>query len=66
MFNYNNIQVETNEKGEKVVTMGKEIYTEIIVKVMEAADYEKEQGLNATAEFTRDLWKALCEKEGER
>lgn len=66
MFNYNNIKVNTNENGEKVITMPKEIFTELIVKVMQSEDYEKEHNYNATAECTKQLWMALCDKDGEQ
>lgn len=66
MFNYNNIKVNTNENGEKVITMPKEIFTELIVKVMQSEDYEKEHKYNATAECTKQLWMALCDKDGEQ
>ena len=59
-----NIQVSTTPAGDKVVTMNEAILTSICNRIFDAAMKEREEGLEATAEDTLELWKTLIEKRG--
>lgn len=65
LYNYKeNIQVVTTPTGDKVVTMNEAILTSICNRIFDAAMKEREEGLEATAEDTLELWKTLIEKRG--
>ena len=66
IYNYRkNITITTTPKGDKVITMNKEILTFLINCVSDASDYQRSKGYRATADDTEEMWKALMEKEGE-
>ena len=66
IYNYKkNITITTTPNGDKVITMNEAILTSLINIVGDAADYRKLKGLDATAEDTHELWRALMDKEGE-
>lgn len=65
IYDYNkNIQVSTTPAGDKVVTMNEAILTSICNRIFDAAMKKREEGLEATAEDTLELWKTLIEKRG--
>ena len=59
-----NINITTTPNGDKVITMNRQILVSIINHISDASDYQKSKGLDATAEDTKELWRALLEKEG--
>lgn len=60
----NNINIiKTTHGGDVVITMNREILTAIINMIHDAGQYQAEQGYDATARDTFELWQALCEKE---
>ena len=66
IYNYEkNINITTTPNGDKVITMNRQILTSLINIVSDAADYRKLKGLDATSEDTKELWRALIDKEGE-
>lgn len=65
-YNYNeNIKITKNSNGEIVMKMNKQILTVITNHLYDAAQYQKEQGYEATAKDTMELWEAIIEKEGD-
>ena len=60
MYNYkSNITVTTTVNGDKVITMNKEIFTELLNDLFEAHDSYEKRHLNSLAETTITLWQAL-------
>ena len=60
MYNYkSNITVTTTVNGDKVITMNKEIFTELLNDLFEAYDSYGQRHLNSLAETTITLWQAL-------
>lgn len=65
IYNYKkNITITTTPNGDKVITMNRQILVTLINSVSDASDLQKSKGLDATAEDTKELWRALIEKEG--
>lgn len=50
-----NINIVTTPNGDKVITMNKEILSEIIVYLYEAKEHQEEDGRNATAQTTQEI-----------
>lgn len=66
IYNYKkNITITTTPNGDKVITMNRQILVTLINSVSDASDLQKSKGLDATAEDTHELWRALIDKEGE-
>ena len=66
IYNYNkNININKTPNGDVVITMNKQILTSIINHIHDASEHQKEQGYEATAEDTKELWEALYNKEHE-
>ena len=60
IYNYQeNIKVITTSKGDKVITMNKEIFTMLCNRVWEASESQREHNYNNTAKDTLKLWDAL-------
>lgn len=60
MYNYKaNIAVTTTVNGDKVITMNREILTELLNDLYEAHDSYERRELNGLAENTIELWQAL-------
>ena len=60
-----NITITTTPNGDKVLTMNEEILIAMLNHLNDAVAYQKEQGYDATANDTRELWRALVDKEEE-
>lgn len=58
-----NITITTTPNGDKVITMNDAILTTLINHIHDASELQRQQGYTATAESTKALWRALCEKE---
>lgn len=58
-----NIKVITTPSGDKVLTMNEAIYTEILVNLKEAERHQRQEGRNATADSTDELWLYLNDDE---
>lgn len=58
-----NITLTKTPNGDIVMTMNDAILTDLINYTHDASELQKQQGYSATAENTKALWRALCEKE---
>lgn len=66
IYNYKtNITVSTTATGDKVITMNKEIFTELLNTLYEAHDSYIKRDLNSLAENTIELWGAMLKKSEE-
>ena len=66
IYNYRkNITITTTPNGDKVITMNKQILTSMINCLDDASEFQRSKNLNATADDTHELWRALIEKEGD-
>ena len=66
MYNYkSNITVTTTVNGDKVITMNKEIFTELLNDLFEAHDSYVRRNLDGLADTTIELWRALRDKSDE-
>lgn len=66
IYNYKaNITVSTTASGDKVITMNKEILTELLNDLYEAHDSYIKRDLKGLAENTLELWSALKGKSDE-
>lgn len=64
IYNYRkNITITTTPNGDIVMTMNDAILTSLINYIHDASELQRQQGYSATAESTKALWRALCEKE---
>lgn len=61
----NNITITTTPNGDKVITMNRQILVSMLNSLCDASDFQKSKGLDAMAEDTKELWRALMDKEGE-
>lgn len=59
----NNIKITTTPNGDRVITMNHQILTSIINHLYDAATLQEKEGLKATAEDTKKLWRTLLEKD---
>ena len=63
MYNYkSNITVSTTVNGDKVISMNREILTELLNDLFEAHDSYVRRGLDVLADTTIELWKELRNK----
>lgn len=58
-----NITITKTPNGDFVMTMNDAILTNILNDIHDASELQRQQGYDATANSTKDLWRALCEKE---
>lgn len=58
-----NITLTKTPNGDFVMTMNDAILTALINHIHDASELQRQQGYDATAESTKALWRALCEKE---
>ena len=58
----NNITITTTPNGDKVVTMNDAILTFLINCIDDASEHQRSKGLDATADDTKELWRALSDK----
>lgn len=66
IYNYRkNITITTAHNGDKVITMNRQILVSMLNSLCDASDFQKSKGLGATAEDTKELWRALMDKMGE-
>lgn len=66
IYNYQtNITVSTTATGDKVITMNKEILTELLNDLYEAHDSYIQRDLKGLGENTLELWSALKGKSDE-
>lgn len=66
IYNYkSNITVSTTASGDKVITMNKEILTELLNDLYEAHDSYMQRDLKGLGENTLELWSALKGKSDE-
>lgn len=66
IYNYQtNITVSTTATGDKVITMNKEILTELLNDLYEAHDSYIQRNLKGLGENTLELWSALKGKSDE-
>lgn len=66
IYNYkSNITVSTTASGDKVITMNKEILTELLNDLYEAHDSYIQRDLKGLGENTLELWSALKGKSDE-
>lgn len=66
IYNYKaNITVSTTATGDKVITMNKEIFTELLNNLFEAHDSYNKSDLKNLGEDTLELWSALKGKSDE-
>ena len=66
IYNYKaNITVSTTASGDKVITMNKEILTELLNDLYEAHDSYIQRDLKSLGENTLELWSALKDKSDE-
>ena len=66
IYNYQtNITVSTTATGDKVITMNKEIFTELLNNLYEAYDSYVQRNLKGLGENTLELWSALKNKSDE-
>jgi hypothetical protein len=66
IYNYQtNITVSTTATGDKVITMNKEIFTELLNNLFEAHDSYMQRDLKGLGENTLELWSALKGKSDE-
>lgn len=64
IYNYaENIKITTTPNGDKVIVMNQAILTAIRNNIYEAAEKQKEEGLEATAADTMEMWTALIKAE---
>lgn len=64
IYNYQkNINVVTTTRGDKVVTMNREIFDVLVNHLYDAAKLQDIEEHHATAEDTRELWRALLRAE---
>jgi len=66
IYNYRkNITITTTPNGDKVITMNDAILTFLINCISDASAYQRSKGHNATADDTKEMWKALMKKHNE-
>lgn len=66
IYNYQtNITVSTTATGDKVITMNKEVFTELLNNLFEAHDSYTNRYLKSLSENTLELWSALKGKSDE-
>lgn len=66
IYNYkSNITVSTTASGDKVITMNKEILTELLNDLYEAHDSYVQRDLKGLGENTLELWSAIKGKSDE-
>ena len=66
MYNYkSNITVTTTVNGDKVISMNKEIFTQLLNNLFEAHDSYVRRSLDGIAESAIELWTALKDKSDE-
>lgn len=66
IYNYQtNITVSTTATGDKVITMNKEIFTELLNNLFEAHNSYNKSDLKNLGEDTLELWSALKGKSDE-
>lgn len=58
-----NITLTKTPNGDFVMTMNDAILTALINHIHDASELQKQEGRNFTADDTKALWRALCEKE---
>lgn len=64
MYDYNkNINIITTPNGDKVITMNDAIFTKLLNDIFDASRHQQEEKLDASAEDTIALWRALADKE---
>lgn len=64
LFDYQaNIAITKTPNGDIVMTMNDAILTALINHIHDASELQRQKGYDATSEDTKDLWRALCEKE---
>lgn len=64
IYNYQaNITVTTTPHGDKVITMNDAIFTKLLNDIFDASRHQQEEHLDASAEDTIALWRALAAKE---
>ena len=64
LFDYQaNIAITKTPNGDIVMTMNDAILTAITNHIHDASELQRQQGYDATAEDTKELWRAICEKE---
>jgi hypothetical protein len=63
IYNYRkNITITTTPNGDKVITMNDAILTALINHIDDASEFQRSKGYGATADDTKELWRALNEK----
>ena len=66
MYNYkSNITVVTTVNGDKVITMNRDIFTELLNNLFEAYDSYVRRNLDGIGAFAIELWSALKGKSDE-
>lgn len=64
LYNYQaNITLTKTPNGDVVMTMNDAIFTALICHIHDASELQAQNGHTATAEDTKELWRALYEKE---
>ena len=64
LYDYeNNINVITTPNGDKVITLNQAIFDQLVNTLYDGADLQLQEGHEATAHFTKILWRTLCDKE---
>lgn len=58
-----NITLTKTPNGDFVMTMNGAILTALINHIHDASELQRQEGHNFTADDTKALWRALCEKE---
>ena len=65
-YNYRkNISVVTTPHGDKVITMNSAVFDLLVNHLYDAAKLQEIDGHKATSEDTKELWRALNDKEEE-
>ena len=63
IYNYKkNITITTTPNGDKVITMDEAILISLINCIDDASEHQRSKGLDATADDTKELWRALSDK----
>lgn len=58
-----NITLTKTPNGDFVMTMNEAILTSLINCIDDASERQRSKGYNATADDTKEMWRALCKKE---